>query len=127
MMLLHDSRREAQFGDGELGRLTGSPVVELNRAIAVAETEGPEAGLCIIDQLGLDDFRYLHSTRAGWPSPAAKSGLSAGAAHVGDGHRALEGVDHGLKDRRAPGAVVDAGRGIVARAARVVQGLVAAR
>ena len=26
---------------GELGRLTGSPVMELNRAIAVAETEGP--------------------------------------------------------------------------------------
>lgn len=125
MMLLHDSRREARFGDGELvllgdqdrsrwnteqiaagraeldralalggrgpyvlqaaiaslhaempcdwariaalygelGRLTGSPVVELNRAIAIAETEGPEAGLRIVDQLGLDDFRYLHSTR----------------------------------------------------------------
>jgi RNA polymerase sigma-70 factor (ECF subfamily) len=49
---------------GQLSRLTGSPVVELNRAIAVAETEGPEAGLRIVDQLGLDDFRYLHSTRA---------------------------------------------------------------
>jgi RNA polymerase sigma-70 factor, ECF subfamily len=49
---------------GELSRLTGSPVVELNRAIAVAETEGPVAGLRIVDQLGLDDFRYLHSTRA---------------------------------------------------------------
>jgi RNA polymerase sigma-70 factor (ECF subfamily) len=49
---------------GELSRLTGSPVVELNHAIAVAETEGPEAGLRIVDQLGLDDFRYLHSTRA---------------------------------------------------------------
>jgi RNA polymerase sigma-70 factor (ECF subfamily) len=49
---------------GELGRLTGSPVVELNRAIAVAETEGPGAGLRIVDQLGLEDFRYLHSTRA---------------------------------------------------------------
>jgi RNA polymerase sigma-70 factor, ECF subfamily len=48
----------------ELARLTGSPVVELNRAIAVAETEGPEASLRIVDQLGLDDFRYLHSTRA---------------------------------------------------------------
>jgi RNA polymerase sigma-70 factor (ECF subfamily) len=48
----------------ELARLTASPVVELNRAIAVAETEGPEAGLRIIDELGLDDFRYLHSTRA---------------------------------------------------------------
>jgi RNA polymerase sigma-70 factor, ECF subfamily len=49
---------------GELTRLTGSPVVELNRAIAIAETEGPEAGLRIVDQLGLEDFRYLHSTRA---------------------------------------------------------------
>jgi RNA polymerase sigma-70 factor (ECF subfamily) len=49
---------------GELARLTGSPVVELNRAIAIAETEGPVAGLRIVDQLGLDDFRYLHSTRA---------------------------------------------------------------
>jgi RNA polymerase sigma-70 factor (ECF subfamily) len=48
----------------ELTRLTGSPVVELNRAIAVAETDGPEAGLRIVDALGLDDFRYLHSTRA---------------------------------------------------------------
>jgi RNA polymerase sigma-70 factor (ECF subfamily) len=48
---------------GELTRLTGSPVVELNRAIAVAETEGPAAGLRIVDALGLDDFRYLHSTR----------------------------------------------------------------
>jgi len=49
---------------GELARLTASPVVELNRAIAVAETEGPQAGLRIVDGLGLDDFRYLHFTRA---------------------------------------------------------------
>jgi RNA polymerase sigma-70 factor (ECF subfamily) len=48
----------------ELGRLTGSPVVELNRAIAVAEIDGPEEGLRIVDELGLDSFRYLHSTRA---------------------------------------------------------------
>ena len=49
---------------GELARLTGSAGVELNRAIAIAEVDGPEAGLRIIDRLGLDDFRYLHSTRA---------------------------------------------------------------
>ncbi|WP_433731540.1 RNA polymerase sigma factor [Actinoplanes sp. CA-051413] len=49
---------------GELAHLTASPVVELNRAIAVAEIDGPEAGLRIVDGLGLDDFRYLHSTRA---------------------------------------------------------------
>ncbi len=49
---------------GELARLTDSPVVELNRAIAVAEADGPEAGLAIVDRLALDDFHYLHATRA---------------------------------------------------------------
>jgi len=48
---------------GELARLTDSPVVELSRAVAVAEADGPEAGLEIIDGLDLDDYRYLHSTR----------------------------------------------------------------
>src|SRR5204862_4544454 len=48
---------------GELTRLTGSPVVELSRAVAVAEVEGPEAGLAIADRLDLDDYHYLHSTR----------------------------------------------------------------
>jgi RNA polymerase sigma-70 factor (ECF subfamily) len=48
---------------GELARLTGSPVVELTRAVAVAEHEGPEAGLDIVDRLPLEDYRYLHSTR----------------------------------------------------------------
>jgi RNA polymerase sigma-70 factor (ECF subfamily) len=37
--------------------------VELNRAIAIAEQEGPEAGLAIVDRLPLEDYRYLHSTR----------------------------------------------------------------
>ena len=49
---------------GELGRLTGSPVVELNRAIAIAEVVGAGAALEIVDRLELDDYQYLHSTRA---------------------------------------------------------------
>jgi RNA polymerase sigma-70 factor, ECF subfamily len=49
---------------GELVRLTGSPVVELNRAIAVAEAEGAEAALPLVERLDLDDYQYLHSTRA---------------------------------------------------------------
>jgi RNA polymerase sigma-70 factor (ECF subfamily) len=49
---------------GELARLTDySPVVELSRAVAVAETDGPQAGLDIVDRLALGDYRYLHSTR----------------------------------------------------------------
>jgi RNA polymerase sigma-70 factor (ECF subfamily) len=49
---------------GELARLTRSPVVELNRAIAVAEADGPEAGLELVDRLDLDGYQYFHSTRA---------------------------------------------------------------
>ena len=47
-----------------LARQTGSPVVEMNQAIAVAEIEGAEAGLAILDRLDLDHYRYFHSTRA---------------------------------------------------------------
>ncbi len=51
---------------GELALITGSPVVELNRAVAVAEARGPEAGRAIVERLDqeLDDYRYLHATRA---------------------------------------------------------------
>jgi RNA polymerase sigma-70 factor (ECF subfamily) len=49
---------------GELGRLTGSPVVELNRAAAIAETGDAEAALDLVDELELDRYHYLHSTRA---------------------------------------------------------------
>ncbi len=49
---------------GELVRLTGSAVVELNRAIAVAEVDGAEAGLVLVDRLDLDAYQYFHSTRA---------------------------------------------------------------
>ncbi len=48
---------------GELARITDSPVVELSRAVAVAEAEGPEAGLAIVDGLALEDYLYLHATR----------------------------------------------------------------
>jgi RNA polymerase sigma-70 factor, ECF subfamily len=49
---------------GELVRLTGSAVVELNRAIAVAEIDGGDAALALIDRLDLDGYQYFHSTRA---------------------------------------------------------------
>lgn len=48
----------------DLARLTGSPVVELNRAVAVAEADGPAAGLALVDALDLPDYLYLHSSRA---------------------------------------------------------------
>jgi RNA polymerase sigma-70 factor, ECF subfamily len=48
----------------ELASLTGSPVVELNRAVAVAESQGAEPALEIVERLELDDYQYWHSTRA---------------------------------------------------------------
>ncbi len=48
----------------ELSQLTRSPVVELNRAVAVAQTGSPAAALQILEGLELDEYQYLHSTRA---------------------------------------------------------------
>jgi RNA polymerase sigma-70 factor (ECF subfamily) len=49
---------------GTLAERTGSPVVRLNRAVAVAEADGPAAALAIVDQVDLPDYQYWHSTRA---------------------------------------------------------------
>jgi RNA polymerase sigma-70 factor (ECF subfamily) len=51
-------------GYGELARVTGSPVVELNRAAALAEAGQVEAALDLVDSLELDQYHYLHATRA---------------------------------------------------------------
>ena len=47
-----------------LEELTGSPVVALNRAVAIAEAGDPGHALDVIDSLELGEYRYLHSTRA---------------------------------------------------------------
>jgi RNA polymerase sigma-70 factor, ECF subfamily len=49
---------------GELARLTGSSVVELNRAVAIAEAGDVEAALALVERLELDRYHYLHATRA---------------------------------------------------------------
>ena len=49
---------------GELARLTGSAVVELNRAAALAEAGDLESALALADSLELDSYHYLHATRA---------------------------------------------------------------
>ena len=79
---------------GELARLTGSPVVELNRAIAIAEDQGPQAGLEILDRLPLEEFHYLHSTRAELLRRLGRNGEAREALH-----RALQLV-HDDAERR---------------------------
>ena len=39
-------------------------MVTLNRAIALAQIEGPAAALALLDDLDLDSYQYFHSTRA---------------------------------------------------------------
>ncbi|KUI44296.1 RNA polymerase subunit sigma-24 [Mycobacterium sp. IS-1590] len=72
-----DWRRIVALYDG-LARVAPSPVVELNRAVAVAMAEGPEAGLEIVDSLtGLDGSYLLPSVRG---ELLARLGRSAEAA-----------------------------------------------
>jgi RNA polymerase sigma-70 factor, ECF subfamily len=49
---------------GELARVTGSPVVELNQAAAMAEAGDVEGALALVERLELDRYHYLHATRA---------------------------------------------------------------
>ena len=48
----------------ELARTQPSPIVELNRAVAVAMADGPEHGLALIDRIELPGYHLLHAARA---------------------------------------------------------------
>jgi very-short-patch-repair endonuclease len=65
-LYLHEPRDWRQIAAlyQKLAQQTGSPIVEMNRAIAVAEIDGPDAGLAILEHLDLDHYRYFHSTWA---------------------------------------------------------------
>jgi RNA polymerase sigma-70 factor, ECF subfamily len=63
-----------------LACFTPTPVVQLNRAVAVAMAEGPERGLALIDGIdGLDRYRHLHSARADLLRRLGRSGEAAEA------------------------------------------------
>src|SRR5437763_7049489 len=79
---------------GELARLTDSPVVELSRAVAVAEARGPQAGLDIIDRLALEDYHYLHSARGELLRRLGRT------AEAGDAYRRALGLVHDEAERR---------------------------
>ena len=71
---------------GRLGEIAPSPVVELNRSVAVAMAEGPARGLELIDRAelsgALDGYRWLHSARAdccgGWSASTRRPRHTAG-------------------------------------------------
>jgi RNA polymerase sigma-70 factor (ECF subfamily) len=81
----------------QLGRVQPSPVVSLNRAVALAMASGPQAGLAAIDDIAaasdLDDYHLLHAARAdlhrrlGQREEAAKSYAQALALVSNDSER----------------------------------------
>jgi RNA polymerase sigma-70 factor (ECF subfamily) len=58
-----DWRQIVQLYD-QLLSLTASPVVALNRAVAVAEVDGPDAAFALVDELDLDGYHLYHAIRA---------------------------------------------------------------
>jgi RNA polymerase sigma-70 factor (ECF subfamily) len=70
---------------GALAALTGSPVVAINRAVAIAETRGPAAGLAALDIL--KDDPLLASYQPYW---AARAGLLVRAGALVEADRAYE-------------------------------------
>jgi RNA polymerase sigma-70 factor (ECF subfamily) len=86
-----------------LAALTGSPVVELNRAVAVAMADGPAAGLALVDRIDaagtLDGYLHLHTARADLLRRLGRAAEAAAAYR-----RALDLVDNAaerefLRDR----------------------------
>ena len=72
-----------------------TPVVAMNRAIALAEVRGPEAALTILDDLDLDDYHLFHAARAdllrrlGRPDDAARAYARAAALAATDAERSF--------------------------------------
>ena len=81
--------------------LAPSPIVALNRAVALAEVEGPAAGLIEVDRLDLGGFHLFHATRADLlvrldrPAEAAEAYDRALSLAANDAERKF------LEDRRA--------------------------
>ena len=78
----------------ELTRVTRSPVVELNRAVAVAEAEGPQEALELVESLPLDEYHYFHAARASFLERLGRTDESRAAYE-----RALE-LAHAPHERR---------------------------
>ena len=90
---------------GELARLTGSPVVELNRAVAVAEADGPEAGLA-------HRRRRSTSTATTTCTRRAASCCAGSAAPTRRARRTTRALELAARRGRAPAARAPARRAV---------------
>ena len=81
---VHTSARDVRDTDwsqvvalyDQLVRIDPSPIVALNRAVALAELDGPEVALAVVDRLDLGEYHAYHATRA---DLLRRLGRSAGA------------------------------------------------
>jgi RNA polymerase sigma-70 factor (ECF subfamily) len=71
-------------------------VVALNRAVAVAEVQGPDAALALVDDLDLDDYYLFHAIRA---DLLERLGRDADAALANEAALARAGERELLRDR----------------------------
>jgi RNA polymerase sigma-70 factor, ECF subfamily len=85
----------------QLLALAPSPVVRLNRAVAVAEVEGPGAALAIVDDIELGDYYVLHSIRAELLARLGRAAEAAAAYAAAIDHTSSEAQRQFLQQRRA--------------------------
>jgi RNA polymerase sigma-70 factor, ECF subfamily len=87
----------------QLMALAPTPVVALNRAVAVAEVQGPDAALSILGELRLESYHLYHAIRA---DLLARTGDDAGAAAAYDAALVLteNEAERAILRRRRPGA-----------------------
>jgi RNA polymerase sigma-70 factor (ECF subfamily) len=85
----------------QLLALAPSPVVRLNRAVAIAEVEGPGAALAIVDDIELGDYYVLHSIRADLLARLGRAAEAAAAYAAAIDHTSSEAQRQFLQQRRA--------------------------
>jgi RNA polymerase sigma-70 factor (ECF subfamily) len=84
----------------QLAALAPTPVVALNRSIAVAEVHGPAAALDLVDQLSLDRYHLFHATRADLLRRLGRTEEAAAAYDAAVAHAANEAERSFLQQRR---------------------------
>lgn len=98
-----DWRRIARLY-AELARLVRSPIIELNRAVAVGMAEGPQAGLDVLDEIAgapaLSAYHHLPAVRGDFLQKLGRL-AEARQAFEAAAHLATNGRERALMERRA--------------------------
>jgi RNA polymerase sigma-70 factor, ECF subfamily len=92
----------------QLLAINPTPVVALNRAVALAEVKGPAAALAAVDQLDLEGYHLFHSTRADLLTRLGRHGEAATAYEAALAH-ATNATERAFLEGRAAAARARAG------------------